>query len=141
MKNNVLFFNVFLIALVISLSSFLNNDTVINSASEFGGWSKLGKQKVSEGVTFDELVLTEEKTNVKRLKVKVLKASVFIINVKVLYKDGTSENHTVSRRLKKGDVTRSFDLIGHHRIVQKIVFVYRGNSNKGGAELVVMAKL
>ena len=32
------------------------------------GWVKLGKQPVSEGVEYDEFILTEEKKDVKRLK-------------------------------------------------------------------------
>lgn len=141
MRNDAGFLYVLLIFVLISSTSFLNSSSIKYTAHDLGGWTKLGKHTVGEGVSYDELVFEEEKSNVKRLKLKVLKSSVYLLSIKVLYKDGTSENHRISRRLEKGDSTRAFDLIGHHRSIQKIMFIYRGDTNKGGAQLAILGKL
>ncbi|MDJ0646221.1 MAG: DUF2541 family protein [Flavobacteriaceae bacterium] len=105
------------------------------------GWVQLGKQSVSEGVHQDELVIEGEKSNVQNIKIKVRKASINLHSIKVFYTDGTSESHTVSRRLEKGDATRVFTLMGYHRTLEKIVFYYNNSSSRGGAELMVMGKV
>ena len=138
MKNHTIFLYFLLLVVCTSSFSFKTNSAVENY--DLGGWAKLGKQTVGQGVSHDELILTEEKTSIKRLKLKVQKTSVYIMSITVRYDDGTSEDHRISRRLEKGDSSRPLDLIGHYRTIQKIIFVYRGNSNKGGAELVVLGK-
>ncbi|NNC70266.1 MAG: hypothetical protein HKN90_05510 [Flavobacteriaceae bacterium] len=141
MKNDAKFLYPLLILIVITSTSFLNTTEIVDGLTIPGGWTKLGKHTVGEGVTYEEFVFDEEKKNVKRLKLKVLKSSVYLMSIKIIYDDKTSENHRVSRRLEKGETTRAFDLIGHHRVIQKIMFIYRGDTNKGGAQLVVLGKL
>ena len=140
MKNDANFLYPLLLLVVVTTTSFLSNSTFERDLYALGGWTKLGKHTVSEGVSYDEFIVEEEKSNVKRLKLKVLKSSVYLGSVKILYKDGTSENHIISRRLEKGETTRAFDLIGHHRDIQKIQFIYRKIS-RGGAQLIVLAKM
>ena len=141
MNTSSSFINALLFSIVVVTTSFNYNSTYINTSYSFGGWSKLGKQVVSEGVHFDELIFSEEKKNIKKLKVKASKNSVYLSSIKILYKDGTSESHIISRRLEKGDSSRTFDLIGHYRIIQKIMFIYRGDSGRGGAQLIVLGKI
>lgn len=138
MKLHLSLFYVIAFAIITSLSSF---KTLPNTNTlDYGGWSKLGTQTVSEGAYYDVLDIAEEKAGIKRMKLKIQKKSIHLMSVKIVYKDGTSETHTIRKRLDKGDSTRALDLIGHYRIIQKIMFTYNGNSNKGGAQLVVLAK-
>lgn len=139
MKLQVSKFYVIVLCTIISLSSF---NTIKNSPKlDFGGWTKLGTQAVSEGAYYDVLEIAEEKAGIKLLKLKAQKKSVYLLSVKVVYKDGTSENHKINKRLDKGRSTRSLDLIGHYRIIQKIMFTYKNASaNKGGASITVLAK-
>jgi len=129
----------------ICFSSLSPIETSIDA--DLRGWVKLGKQPVSEGVEYDEFILTEEKKDVKRLKIKVLKTSVYITSIKVIYDGGTSENHSIKRHLDKGESSRVFNLIGHYRVIKKILIVYGyagksyASGKKGGAELVMMAKM
>ncbi len=141
MRTNAKLLYAILFVITLSSTSFYNSDMLKRDLYAYGGWTKLGKHTVAEGVSFDELVLEEEKKDVKRLKLKVVKSSVYLTSIKIKYTDGTSETHRISRRLEKGDSTRVFDLIGHHRTLQKVFFIYRGGSNRGGAELVLLAKL
>ena len=140
MKKDVKVLYLLLSVILVSSTSFIGTPKATHTAVYLGGWVKLGKQVVSEGAYYDTLDIAEEKKNVKRLKLKVQKTSVYILSIKVVYVDGTSENHIVSRRLEKGDSTRAFDLIGHHRAIKKILFTYRSGT-RGGAELVVLGKM
>ncbi len=139
MRKDAKFLYPLLIILVVLATSFGSKNTV--ETSLIGGWTKLGKHTVGEGVSYEELVFDEEKKDVKRLKLKVAKSSVYLLSIKVVYDDQTSETHRVNRRLEKGDSTRDFHLIGHHRVIQKVMFVYRGDTSRGGAQLVVMGKM
>lgn len=141
MRKDAKFIYPLLLLILITSTSFINNTITVDDHYTIGGWTKLGKHTVGEGVTYEELVFDEEKKDVKRLKLKVLKTSVYLMSIKVHYDDGTSETHRISRRLEKGEATRAFDLIGHHRVIQKIMFIYRGDTNKGGAQLIVLGKL
>lgn len=139
MRKDAKFLYPLLIILVVFATSFGSKHS--DKTFTYGGWTKLGKHTVSEGVGYEELVFDEEKKDVKRLKVKVSKSSVYLLSIKVIYDDSTSETHRVNRRLEKGDTTRDFHLIGHHRIIQKVMFVYRGDTSRGGAQLVVLGKM
>jgi len=139
MRKDAKFLYPLLIIFVVLATSFGSKPS--KEATHLGGWTKLGKHTVGEGVSYEELIFEEEKKDVKRLKVKVAKSSVYLLSIKVVYDDTTSETHRVNRRLEKGDTTRDFHLIGHHRIIQKVMFVYRGDTSRGGAQLVVMGKM
>jgi|GEM_PF-5531086 len=109
-----------------------------------GGWVKIGSQPVSDGVYYDEIEISEEKKNVKRLKIKALKNAIFISSVKVIYKGNTSESHNINGRLEKGKSSDAFNLIGHYRTIEKILVTYGQTTSSNGksvAELVVMAKM
>jgi len=124
------------------LSSFLSKKTHIDEYSDLGGWVKLGTQTVSPGVDYDELNITESTETFSRLKFKVLKAPIYIKNIYIIYEDDTSESQIITHRFKKGETSRTLDLIGYERIIKKIIFNYsRRNSGQGKADLLVLAKL
>ena len=75
MRKDTKFLCPLLIILVVFATSFGSNTSV--EAHSLGGWTKLGKHTVGEGVSYEELVFDEEKKDVKRLKVKVAKSSGF----------------------------------------------------------------
>ncbi len=122
-------------------SSFLSKKTHIDKYSDLGGWVKLGTQTVSPGVDYDELNITESTKAFSRLKFKVSKAPIYIKNIYIIYEDDTSESQIITHRFKKGETSRTLDLIGYERIIKKIIFNYsRRNSGQGQAHLVVLAK-
>jgi len=122
-------------------SSFLSKKTRIDEYSDLGGWVKLGTQTVSPGVDYDELNIRESTETFSHLKFKVSKAPIYIQNIYIIYEDDTSESQIITHRFKKGETSRTLDLIGYERIIKKIIFNYsRHNSGKGKADLLVLAK-
>ena len=127
---------------IVGSSSFLRMKTEISEKSDVGGWVKLGTQTVSPGADYDELNITEATETFNRLKIKVLKAPVYIRNIHVIYEDNTSEGHIIKRNFKKGEASRILDLVGYERIIKKVIFNYsRRNSGPRQAHLEVLAKL
>ena len=127
-----------LLPIFISTLSFTTTDKV----KDISSWTELGTVTVSEGAGYDILEVPEQQEQVKYLKIKVLKSSVHVQALKVMYSDKTSEYHSISNPLKKGSSTSPFELIGYYRTIEKIIFVY-GNRNvdSKGAQLVVLAKM
>ena len=122
-------------------SAFLTKNARIYEYSDLGGWVKLGTQTVSPGVDYDELDITEATETFSRLKIKVSKAPIYIKNIYIIYEDDTSESQIITHRFKKGETSRTLDLIGYERIIKKIIFNYsRRNSGQGKAHLLVLAK-
>ena len=127
---------------IVGSSSFLRMKTEISEKSDVGGWVKLGTQTVSPGADYDELNITEATESFNRLKIKVLKAPVYIRNIHVIYEDNTSEGHIIKRNFKKGEASRILDLVGYERIIKKVIVNYsRRNSGPRQAHLDVLAKI
>ncbi len=123
-------------------SSFLSKKTPIDECADLGGWVKLGTQTVSSDVDYDELNVIEVTETFGRLKFKVSKAPIYIRNIYIIYEDDTSESQIITHRFKKGETSRTLNLIGYKRIIKKIIFNYsRRNSGQGKADLLVLAKL
>ena len=139
MKNRILFYLVVTL-LPVCLLSFSVGSNSHKSSGVMGGWVKLGSQTVGEGA-YDLLTITEEQENVKQLKLKVVKHTVYLLDVKIIYADGTSERHSIDHRLDRGDSSNSFDLIGHYRCIKQLMFTYKnGAVSNAGAELLVLGK-
>ena len=142
MKNYKMTLGLMAFLFIIVSSSFLRQKTSIDEYADPGGWVKLGTQTVSPGADHDELNVTEVDETFQRLKFKVSKAPVYIRNIHIIYEDNTSESHIITRKFKKGDASRTLDLVGYERIIKMIVFNYnRRNTGQKQAELVVMARL
>ena len=139
MKNHVVFYLVLLLIPVFLFSFSGNVHSALKSGLP-GGWVKIGTQTVSEG-TYDVLAVTEEQQNIKQLKVKVVKHTVYLLDVNVIYADGTSEKHSIDNRLDRGNTSNSFNLNGHYRCIKQLMFTYKNCAvSNAGAELVVLGK-
>lgn len=86
-----------LLPIFISTLSFTATDKV----KDLSSWTELGTVTVSEGTSYDILEVPEQQEQVKYLKVKVLKSTVYVKALKVMYSDKTSEYHSISNPLKK----------------------------------------
>lgn len=118
-----------LLTTFVALSSFSN--------SKFSSWTILGSKTVALHGDHDELYVTGAKGTFTKLKFQVTSAPVYVRNVKVVYRNGTSENHKVNQRFNKGQSSRVLDLKGSKRIIHKIVFNYDTINNGNGRAKVI----
>ena len=89
-------------------------------------WVKLGVRKVSKGADHDVLMVTGRKGAFHKLKFKVTNSPVYVRNVRIVYANGTSENHLANKHFGVGDIV-IIDLKGRRRIIKKIIFNYHTN--------------
>ena len=116
--------NISLVLLSFLFFSFhsLTNNT-ISLGTPPGKWVNLGIRKVSKGADHDVLLVTARKGAFRKLKFKVTNSPVHVNNVRIVYANGSSENHLTNKRFGVGDVV-IIDLKGNRRIIKKIIFNY-----------------
>ncbi|MDB4539799.1 DUF2541 family protein [Saprospiraceae bacterium] len=121
--------------------AFLSISAQVLPIQSLGDWTVLGERTVNMQADHDEILVTAREGKFQKLKFKLLKAPIFIHNIKVVYANGTSENHVINKKFKKGDTSRVLDLEGNKRIIRKIIFNYKTiKTNKGRAHIVVLGK-
>ena len=104
-------------------------------------WVVLGKRTVSKIADHDEIRVTASKGTFRKIKLKVTQSPIFVTNVRIVYANGTSENHVINKRVNKGRSSRVLDLKGKKRIIKKIVFNYRTKLLANGkARITVLGK-
>lgn len=132
MKNVIAKLSVFILAL--GLLSFSPNISV-------NGWEVLGKRTVNMKADHDVIMVTAKEGRFNKVKFKVTKAPIYVKNVKIVFGNGSSENHVINRAIKKGTLTRAINLKGKNRIIKKIVLNYKTiNVGKGRAHIIALGK-
>ncbi len=131
MKKSILF--TLFIGLAVSLMSF----TVPTKAKiQKHKWDRLGQKVVNIKGDHDVIPVTIKEGVFTAVKFKVMKAPIHVLNVKVHYANGTSDNFKINRKFAKGTESRVLDLPGNKRIIKKITFNYRTIPNGNGRALV-----
>ncbi|MBO6518118.1 MAG: DUF2541 family protein [Bacteroidia bacterium] len=88
------------------------------------GWEHLGSKKVNFGLDKDVITITAAEGKFTKLKLKVSGGNLNMHKMVVVYGNGTRDNINVKHNFTKGDVTRTIDLNGNRRVVQKVIFWY-----------------
>jgi hypothetical protein len=123
--------------LFIGLTSFNDSEVPVSKKN----WVTLGSRTATKGADHDEILVTAAKGLFRKLKFKVTRSPVHVTNVKVVYANGSSENHIINKRFNAGEHSRVLDLKGGKRIIRKIVFNYRTKIfAKGRARIIVFGK-
>lgn len=134
MKN--LMTRISILFLAIGLFSF-SPSTIENGR----GWEVLGKRTVNMKADHDEIRVTATEGRFNKVKFKITKAPIYVKNVKIVFGNGSSENHIINRAFKKGTLTRAINLKGRNRIIKKIVLNYKTiNVGKGRAHVIALGK-
>ncbi len=112
---------------VLFLSTTIYADISANTLKEQNPprWVKLGERRVSKIADHDVIMVTAMKGTFRKLRLKITRSPIHVTNIKVVYANGTSENHVINKRINKGRFSRVLDLKGNKRIIKKIVFNYR----------------
>ena len=132
-----------ILTVVFFLSTILYVDATANTVKEQNPpkWIQLGKRTVSKLTDHDEIRVTAIRGTFKKLRLKVTRSPIYVTNVKVVYANGTSENHVINKRINKGHFSRVLDLKGKKRIIKKIIFNYKTKLlARGKAQVIVYGK-
>lgn len=119
------------------LSSALTALLLISSSLAFAdGQVLLGERHVTDLTERDTIKVGGDRGKFKGLKVKATGAAIEFKRVVVHFENGEEQVFEKNRVLAKGNKSRTIDLAGGPRFIEKVVFHYEARS-KGwkGAEL------
>ncbi len=95
------------------------------------GWRKLGARTVDAGVDHDSINLSQ-KDAFTALQVRANNAPIDLYELTVTFQDGTTYAPKVQQNLPPGSSSRSIDLPGRQRAIQKVEFRYRNVNGSAG---------
>lgn len=99
-------------------------------------WVKLGERSVGFGVDRDSIQVGRQDGRFRALKLAVRGADIFLIDLKVTYGNGQTEDLVVRAPIRAGSETRALDLSGEARVIQRVDFVYRARPGFAGRAIV-----
>jgi len=104
-------------------------------------WQILGQRTVDMRADHDEVMITAWNGTFTKLKFKVLKAPIYIKNIRIVYGNGSVTKINVNKSFRQGAESKAFDLPGNHRIVQKVILNYSTiPTYKGKAKILILGK-
>ncbi|MGE0431728.1 MAG: hypothetical protein AB7K09_06625 [Planctomycetota bacterium] len=89
-----------------------------------GDWKKLGEKKVGFGVDRDVIDVNEDAL-FRKIRLRVQDSDIEIVDLKVHFRNGDTEDVAVREKLKDGSMTRIIDLPGAVRHIEKVTLIYR----------------
>jgi len=139
MRNNSI--RTIIVLFTIVLMSSCSAQNTVTTTKVVSNWEVLGERTVNMGADHDEITVTARKGTFRKLKFKVTQAPIYVKNVRIVYGNGSSENHKVNETFRKGHFTRVLDLNGKSRVIRKILFNYTTiNVGKGRAKIIAFGK-
>lgn len=104
-------------------------------------WVKLGERIVNFRADHDEILVTGERGAFRAVKLRVLRAPIFLNSVAITYGNGNTHRVNVNKRIPAGSETRPLNLPGEARIIRKVAFNYRtGPAAKVKATMVLLGR-
>ena len=91
-------------------------------------WVLLGERVVNDRLDHDTLAITAGRGDFTAIKIKVRKAPVHFLDLKVHFGDGSVQDVSIRTIIPAGGESRVIDLPGGDRIIQKIEFWYEAES-------------
>ncbi|MHC4829547.1 MAG: hypothetical protein ACYTFT_04210 [Planctomycetota bacterium] len=101
------------------------------------GWVFLGERRVDFGADRDVLPVTGAQGEFKRVMLRIKENGVEVLDLKIHFANGGTQDVAIRRFIPKGDATRAIDLKGGKRTIRKVDMIYRtGGKLKRGRALV-----
>jgi hypothetical protein len=108
-----------------------------------GKWERLGCERVGNRADFDEIKVGRREGRFSALRLEAKGNSVEILDLKVVYANGSSDDIRVRSEINQGDRTRPLDLRGRERAIDRIQIVSkkdRKGPGRGRAEVCVYGR-
>jgi hypothetical protein len=113
----------------------------IRTNAQISDWEIIGEKAVDLQADHDEIIVTAAEGTFKAIKFKVLKAPIHVVNFRIFFGNGSTENFEINKDFPKGFESDIIDLPGNERIIHKININYRTlHVGKGKAVVVVFGK-
>jgi len=99
-------------------------------------WEELGYRDVRDAVDHDTISLPGNR-KFDRIKLCAYRRPVHMIDLKVRFANGGSQDVPVRMQLRPGACTRSVDLVGDDRNISAVDMVYEANTRRRGVHAAV----
>ena len=104
-------------------------------------WVKLGEQRVGFNVDRDTIEVGRQEGSFRALKLVVRGADIFVIDMKVTFGNGETQDLVVNAAIRANTETRPLDLQGDGRFIQRVDFIYRARQGFSGRATVELQGL
>lgn len=102
-------------------------------------WVSLGKRKVGLSRDHDVINVGRSEGNFRKIKLHVTGNDIRLLDVKVVYGNGSVDHLPVRRRIKQNRDTGPLDLRGRDRVIRRIEMTYERKLNfRGSAHVEVL---
>ncbi|MDX9734946.1 MAG: DUF2541 family protein [Thermoanaerobaculia bacterium] len=91
-------------------------------------WVLLGEKHVTDRVERDTIVVTAARGDFEAIQVRVKRAAVRFVDVKVIYGNGSTDDLAIRDVIPAGGESRVIDLKGGDRVLHRVDFVYEAKS-------------
>ena len=103
-------------------------------------WELLGTRQVSFRAERDVISVTRQKGNFKAIMLEVEGGSLEMYDIRVVFGDGSVFSPETRVELRPGSWSRTIDLPGDARVIQRVEFVYRSQLRRGRATIKVYGR-
>ena len=99
-------------------------------------WDELGTRDVRDAVDRDSISLPG-KRRFDRIKLCAYQRPVHLIDLKVRFANGGTQDVAVRGRIRPGDCTRAIELAGDDRNITAIDMIYEANTRRRGVHATI----
>jgi hypothetical protein len=99
-------------------------------------WELLGRQSVGFGVDRDAVQVGRKDGDFRKIQLHVKKNAIEMLDLKVVYGNGQTDDIPVRENIRAGGKTRVIDLKGRERFIRRVELVYRSRPNFRGDAVV-----
>ncbi|MEJ2228793.1 MAG: DUF2541 family protein [Alphaproteobacteria bacterium] len=112
--------------------------TVLAPAASYAArWEMLGEKTVGFRVDHDVIRVGHREGRYERLKMRVLRNDIMLLNAKVVYGNGSVDRLRIHKMIREGTETRPFELPGFRgRYIRRIELTYRSRPSFDGRAIV-----
>jgi len=99
-------------------------------------WELLGRQAVGFGVDRDVVQVGRQDGDFRKIQLRVKKTDIEVLDLKVVYGNGQTDDVSVRENIRAGGKTRVIDLKGGERFIRRVELVYRSRPSFRGQAVV-----
>lgn len=109
-----------------------------NSTNHQGNWVLIGERKVDFRIDRDIIPVNRVNDNFTKLKLKVTGAALQIADMRIHYENGATQDVALRYEIPQGGETRTIDLTGGSRSINRIEFWYSTKGVRHGKARVIV---
>jgi len=122
-----------LLACILLAGAFLGPGAAPAQAKK---WKTLGECTVGRGATRDVITVAGQEDPVRKIKFRVRRADVRLLDVKIQFADGDIQDVKLREFVRAGKSSRSIDLYGKGRSIRRVEFLCAAGTGTGSRALV-----